>query len=52
MEKERELVIFGTFYLKMEEDETQEEAEKRFLNKLHNSGIDWLDYYESRIQNY
>lgn len=52
METEKELVVFGTFYLKMKNGETQKEAEERFINKLEDSGIDWLDTFESEVQDY
>ena len=52
MEEEKELVVFGIFYLKMKEGETKKEAEERFINKLEESGIDWLDSFESKVQDY
>lgn len=52
MKTEKELVVYGIFYLKMKENETQKEAEERFINKLQDSGIDWLDSFESKVQDY
>lgn len=53
MEKERELAVLdGVFYLEMYEGETQEEAEKRFLNKLDAVGIEYLDYFITEVRDY
>ena len=53
MENKKELAILnGVFYLKMYEGETQEEAEKRFLDELNAVGIEYLDTFTTEVRDY
>lgn len=46
----KELAFWTRIYMKMEDGETQEQAEQRMLNALENAGLDYLDPQDEQFE--
>lgn len=46
----KELAFWTRIYLKMEDNETKEQAEERMINALEDAGLDYLDAQDEHFE--